>query len=121
MLHRLPNPGEVWLVDFDFEDRQGSKVRPVVVVSLIRYPPRKQGRTGRDYIVVVPITSRVDECLHETDLFIEDWQEAGLDVPSCVKCRPRTILAGFLQQYLGHLSTNDWLTLRQKLRIALGL
>jgi hypothetical protein len=65
--------GDVVLVPLPFQEAVGEKVRPVVVVF----------DTGDSDFVVAPVTSTNRHS--DFDLFLQDWQTAGLNVASTVK------------------------------------
>lgn len=67
--------GDVALVRFVFAHEQGTKRRPVVVLSSDPY------HAGRDEAIVAAITSQVGRLL-PGDHLIGDWQAAGLPRPS---------------------------------------
>ena len=69
------HPFDVWLVYLHFMDHpETGKVRPVLVVA-----------TKKDVIAVAKITSK-PPAPHAGDISITRWQEAGLNVPSTVRC-----------------------------------
>jgi mRNA-degrading endonuclease toxin of MazEF toxin-antitoxin module len=71
---------DVVLVAYPFSDRNGSKVRPAVIVS----GPHR----SRD-LFVVPLTSRADRMV-EGEFSLADWRNAGLNMASVAKTsRPR--------------------------------
>jgi len=66
---------DIWLVYLHFIDRpQVGKVRPVLVVGI-----------REDIVAVAKITSKIS-IPDSTDIPITQWQQAGLNVPSTVKC-----------------------------------
>jgi mRNA interferase MazF len=65
--------GDVLLLSFPFTNLVGAKRRPALVIL----------DTGDGDIVVARITSQVYET--EFDAFLEDWQRAGLMLPSVVR------------------------------------
>lgn len=69
---------KIYTVDIPFEDIDGSKYRPALVVGM-----------KNSYINVLKITKEHDEkSKFIQDLYyeIEDWQEAGLKMKSYVDC-----------------------------------
>ena len=70
-----PRPSDIWLAYLHFADRpQTGKVRPVLVVAV-----------KDDVIAVAKLTSRPPEP-GLGDVGIVGWQQAGLNVPSTVRC-----------------------------------
>jgi len=65
--------GEVVLIRMQFHQTSGAKVRPAVVLL----------DTGDEDFVAAPITSQTRHSNY--DLAIDDWQVAGLNVPSYMK------------------------------------
>jgi len=68
-------PFDIWLVYLHFVDHpQTGKVRPVLVVG-----------AKEDVVAVAKITSK-PPAPDTDDVLIEMWQEAGLNVPSTIRC-----------------------------------
>ena len=66
---------DIWLVYLHFVDHpKTGKVRPVLIVG-----------QNSDTLAVAKITSRMPEP-GTSDVAITQWQQAGLNVPSTVKC-----------------------------------
>jgi len=101
-------------VDVPYSSEQGSKKRPVVVVSIPDY-----FRCRKD-VIVLEISSAVEKANCDTDYILHDWRDAGLEKPSFVKCNPITVFYGELQTYIGRLSDDDLNEVRNRLRKALG-
>ena len=72
--------GDVVLIRIQFHQTQGSKVRPALVLL----------DTGDDDFLAAPVTSQVRSS--EFDLFLVDWQAAGLNVPSSARIHKLTVL-----------------------------
>ena len=72
---------EVVLIRMQFQQAQGSKIRPALVLF----------DAGDADFVAAPITSQTR--VSEYDLAIADWQAAGLNVPSTVRVHKLTTLA----------------------------
>jgi mRNA interferase MazF len=88
--------GEVLLALLVFSDGQGGKRRPVLVVSDF----------GDSDLLVVPITSHAART--QTDVFLNDWKNAGLKVPSTVRTEKfATIAKSCVVKKLGALPAND--------------
>ena len=103
--------GEVILVRFPFSDLTGSKVRPAVVVSA--------AHSSQD-VIVVPLTSRSSGLL-VGEFVLQDWQQAGLNVPSAVKRGLFTLESSLIVRSVGQLLEVDSQALEQSLRDWLGL
>lgn len=105
----LPRSGEVWLIRFKFLDKpEITKVRPAIVISF-------------DGIRLLTVAAKVTS--HEPregvpgELRLLDWRDAGLDLPSCVRCSQIIeVPASLLLRKLGTLSANDRTRLRDELR-----
>ena len=102
---------EVILVRFPFSDLTGSKVRPAVVVSA--------AHSSQD-VIVVPLTSRSSGLL-VGEFVLQDWQKAGLNVPSAVKRGLFTLESSLIVRSVGQLLEVDAQALEQSLRDWLGL
>jgi mRNA interferase MazF len=88
--------GEVLLALLIFSDSQGSKRRPVLVVHDF----------GDSDLLVVPVTSHAARI--QTDVFLNDWRNAGLKLPSTVRTEKFATVAKFcVVKKLGALSEND--------------
>jgi len=88
-------PGEFWVADIPFTDGSGSKKRPVLALWL----------DGAD-VVVSAVTSAAPRS--NTDVFLNDWQRAGLRTPSVVRlsrldCLEQTLLIA----RIGVITQND--------------
>ena len=99
---------DVVLLPIPFTDLKGNKVRPAIVIGT--------GTFAGD-VFVVPVTSR----LFQADLTLNDWSEAGLNVPSGIKGQIATIEGSLIRQVVGSLSLSDAGRLDQKLREWLAL
>ena len=64
------NPGDIVLIEIQFHQTPGAKIRPAVVVL----------HSGDADFVAAPITSRPRAS--KFDLVLADWQVAGLSVPA---------------------------------------
>src|SRR5580704_2181162 len=96
--------GEVVLLRMDFHQVAGGKVRPAVVLL----------DTGDDDFVAAPITSRPKPS--EYDLEVQEWNVAGLNVPSFIRVHKLTVLpkSGIVRR-LGSLTGPDRDALAQSL------
>ncbi len=106
--------GDVVLVSFPFTDQSGVKKRPAVVVSGSTY------NTGRRDLVIMAITSQVRQPLGFAEVFITDWESAGLIKPSVLKPVFTTIEQGLVVRTMGRLSASDLRSLREAIAQAIG-
>lgn len=102
---------EVVLASYPFSNLSGSKVRPAVVVNA---PHPSQD------IIVVPLTSRTWSLL-AGEFVLEDWNQAGLNVPSAVKRGLYTVHQNLIVKCVGKLSGSDEQNLERSLLDWLGL
>jgi mRNA-degrading endonuclease toxin of MazEF toxin-antitoxin module len=104
-------PGTIFVADVPFDDRGGTKRRPVVLVG-------KPGYWKRDNSALVcPITT----AQHRTDDVAIDWRAAGLARVSRVRPRPRLLPKADIGWRLGRLTDADLVALKQTLREILDL
>lgn len=99
---RCPRPGDVWKLDFAYEeDPSISKKRPVVVAVV---------QESADRAVVVKVTGHGPRREFPGEIRLADWKEAGLSKPSTVRCS-KSLSVGLESfdgaQYYGSLSTGD--------------
>ena len=73
--------GEIVLIEVQFHQTQGSKIRPATVVL----------DSGDEDFVAAPVTSRPSAT--EFDLVLVDWRSAGLNVPSTVRLHKIAVLS----------------------------
>ena len=105
---------DVVLVDFLFSEDTGSKRRPVLILSSAEY------HRGRQEAVVAAITSNTRRIL-PGDHLMDDWESAGLPLPSVVTGIIRTIKQGMIGRRLGLVSENDMVGIEVNLRSTLQL
>ncbi len=105
---------DVVLVDFLFSEDTGSRRRPVLVLSSPEY------HQGRQEAVVAAITSNTRRIL-PGDHLMDDWEHAGLPLPSVVTGIVRTIKQGMIAHKLGRVSDKDMAGIEVNLRSMLGL
>ncbi len=98
------NQGDVVLVPYPFTDQRGAKQRPAVVLSGLIY-----NRSHPD-IILAPISSRITKSADE--IFLADWQSAGLIKPSAVKPILSSFETNLVRRKLGKLSSLDLQALR---------
>jgi mRNA interferase MazF len=107
----LFNPGDI--VAIDFPGVTGVKRRPAVVISSPVY------HTSRPDIVVCLITSQTG-IVGPTDYILEDWEQAGLRLPSVFRCFFATLPPTTHPMFIGRLSERDWQKICVCVRIALA-
>ena len=98
--------GDVVLLEFPFTDTSGSKRRPALVLL----------DTGDDDIVVARVTGQLTAT--PEDVVLDEWQQAGLLLPSVVRLhKVATLQRRLVGKKLGRLTPGDWsrviLALRQ--------
>jgi mRNA-degrading endonuclease toxin of MazEF toxin-antitoxin module len=106
--------GDIVLVNFVFADEKGVKQRPALLASSARY------HRSRREAILVAITSNVDRLL-AGDHAVEEWQAAGLPLPSTVTGIVRTIKQDMIVKKLGELSPRDLGAVEEQLRSSLAL
>ncbi len=99
---------DVVLLPIPFTDLSSSKVRPAVVVGHGSWPGD---------LFVVPVTSQ----LSNADMLLQDWQAAGLNVPSGIKGQICTIEERLVRKVVGSISAHDRAALDVLLRNWLSL
>jgi mRNA interferase MazF len=97
---------DIVLLPIPFSDLTSRKARPAIVVG-------KQ----RSDVFVVPISSQ----LANTDLQLQEWSAAGLNVPCGVKAQVATVEEQRVIKIVGKLQLRDIETLNARLRIWLHL
>ena len=97
---------DVVLLPIPFTDLTSRKVRPAIVI----------GQKDSD-LFLVPISS----VLANTDFALQQWQAAGLNVPSGVKAQLATVEEKLVLKTIGTLQAVDRELLDQKLRAWLQL
>jgi mRNA interferase MazF len=106
--------GAVVLVPFPFTDQSASKRRPAVVVSNHAY------NTVRLDVVVMAITSQLRPTPALGEVWVSQWQQAGLLKPSAVKPVFATIEQGLVIRELGSLQPVDQVALRNAIAEMIG-
>jgi mRNA interferase MazF len=99
--------GDVVLVPFPFTSHIASKKRPAVVVSNRTY------NVAKPDVVVMAITSQLRPGSGHGELWVSQWQAAGLLKPSAVKPVFATIEQALVIRQLGKLSVGDQAALRK--------
>ncbi len=106
--------GEVVLVPFPFTSQAASKKRPAVVVSSKDYNSTKPD------VVVMAATSQLRSSGGVGEIWVTDWQNAGLLKPSAIKPVFATLEQTLVIRRLGALAPVDQETLRNSIRTLLG-
>ena len=106
--------GDVVLVDFVFSEENGSKRRPVLILSSERY------MDGRQEVVVSAITSNTWRILMGDHLMV-DWESAGLLFPSVATGILRTIKQNMIDRKMGSVSQRDLMEIEFNLNQILEL
>ncbi len=105
------SPGDVVVIDFP--GVTGVKRRPTVVVSSPVY------HASRPDVVVCLVTSQAT-AIGPTDYVLQDWDQAGLRVPSVFRSFLATLPPATSPVLVGRLSERDWQGACACLRIALA-
>ena len=96
--------GDIVLIEVQFHQVQGSKIRPAAVVL----------DSGDDDFVAAPITSRPTTA--EFDLALQDWRNAGLNVASTVRLHKIAVLSkANIRRTVGRLAASDLASVHAKL------
>jgi len=82
--------GNVLLIPFPFTDQRTIKKRPAVVISSVQYHQQHLD------IILMAITSQIQQPPYPDNLLIQDWQSAGLLRPSVVKPIITTVETGLV-------------------------
>ena len=98
--------GDVVLVPFPFTTQAASKQRPAVVVSNRAYNMAKPD------VVVMAVTSQLHASPALGEVWIGQWQAAGLLKPSAVKPVFATLEQRLVIRRLGTLAVGDQVALR---------
>lgn len=106
--------GDVVLVPFPFTSQASSKKRPAVVVSNRIY------NSTRPDVVVMAITSQLRPSPGPGEVWVSQWEEAGLLKHSAVKPVFATLEQTLVLRRLGTLGTGDQSALRKAIAGILG-
>jgi mRNA interferase MazF len=106
--------GDVVLVSFPFTNLQSTKKRPAVIISSAAYCHQ------RPDVIVLAITSRVQQSPGFGESLIENWERAGLLKVSAFKPLIATIEQTGVLRTLGVLADSDLSGLHALLRNVLG-
>lgn len=106
--------GDVVLVTFPFTDQTASKRRPAVIVSSFAYNQAKPD------VVVLAITSQFRPSPSLGEVWIGQWEAAGLLKPSAIKPVFATLEQGLIIRPLGKLAAADHTALKTAIGELLG-
>jgi len=98
--------GDVVLVPFPFTNQTASKQRPAVIASSLAY-----NRSKPD-VVVMAVTSQFRPNPTMGEVWLRDWQVAGLLKPSVAKPVFATLERNLIIRQLGKLDPLDVVALR---------
>ena len=90
---------DVVVVPFPFTDRRTSKRRPALIVSSSNF------HRAHDQFVLAMITSAGNAW--PSDVAIQEWPEAGLNVPCKVRFKLFTLDGALIVRKVGRLSKRD--------------
>ena len=107
--------GDVVQVPFLFSGLQDQKVRSAVVLSTDDY------HEEWDELLVAAITSQRPLSSRPTDCVLQDWQAAGLNHPSWVRCHLATVDRRLIQHRLGNLTPRGLTAVENCLHLSTGL
>lgn len=107
--------GDIVLVPFPFSNQTTTKKRPAVVISSNLYNEISQD------VIIMAITSRIEQTNEIGETFIENWESAGLLKPSTVKPAISTIESNLVLKKLGKLSPRDLASLDNILKSLISL
>jgi mRNA interferase MazF len=106
--------GDIVLVPFPFTSHAASKKRPAVVVSNAGYNAAKPD------LVVMAVTSQLRATPGLGEVWVHEWQGAGLLKPSAIKPVFATLEQGLIIRTLGRLGAEDKQNLKQAITEILG-
>jgi mRNA interferase MazF len=106
--------GDIVLVQFPFTNQAASKQRPAVVISSQVYNNSKAD------IIVMAVTSQLRASAAFGEVWLNDWQTAGLLKPSAIKPVIATLEQRLVIRQLGTLTQTDVLDLKAVLQTIMG-
>lgn len=106
--------GDVVLVPFPFTSQASSKQRPAIIVSNGAY------NQARPDIVVMAITSQFRPSPTLGEVWLSQWQAAGLLKPSAIKPVFATLERTLIIRQLGTLAVADQIAVRNAIKQTLG-
>ena len=101
-------PLDVVVVPFPFTDRRAAKRRPALIVSSAQFNDAHQQS------ILAMITSTIGQW--PSDVTIESWPEAGLNVPCRVRFKLFTLDHTLIVRRVGALSKQDSAAVKHALR-----
>ena len=107
--------GDIILVPFPFTNQKTSKKRPAVIISSQAY------NTERPDLIIMAITSQIKPAPVIGEVFLHNWQDAGLLKPSVIKPVITTIEKKLVIKQMGQLKKNDLTALQDSLITILGI
>jgi mRNA interferase MazF len=108
----MAEPGDV--VTVDFPGATGLKRRPAIIVSTRLY------HAHRPDVIIAVLTSNVAAANTPADYVLQDWQAAGLRLPSAFRAYLATVERS-ATRVIGHLSARDWQAAQQCLARSLAV
>jgi mRNA interferase MazF len=93
--------GDVVLIGFPFTNLQAIKKRPAVILSSRVYQQQ------RGDVILMAITSQIQQPLGFGDYLLQDWQACGLIKPSQLKPLLATLESTQVIRSMGKLSDRD--------------
>ena len=106
--------GDVVLVPFPFTSQTATKKRPAVVVSSRRY------NSARPDVILLAVTSQRRPSVGFGEVWVGQWEAAGLLKPSAVKPVFATLEQPLVLRQLGTLDPQDQAALRRVIAEILG-
>jgi len=107
-----PKPFGLYTAEFPFLDTEGTKIRPIIVLSL--------AQSKHKIVAVVPVSSRL--ILEGLDVVLGGWKQEGLLRPSVARVhRLTTLLQSDLRSEIGVLEPDDIRLLQDEMRKFLSL
>jgi len=100
------------VVTLDFPGVTGTKRRPAVVLSSDIY------NSARPDMIVGLVTNQTQDAVAVTDYLLQDWQAAGLRLPSAFRAFLVTLPRMAVASRVGTLSATDWQEVRARVGIA---
>ena len=100
-LSRIPNPGDVVMLQVGFLDRTGAKTRPALVLSPYRF------NQARGYFIFTSLTGSAGSFSEVPPAEVMDISEAGLNRRSYIHGILETANNYEIRRIIGRLSTRD--------------
>ena len=109
----MPTPGTV--VTIEFSGAHKTQIRPAVVVSTDVY------HSNRPDVILAVITKEIDQATTPTDYVLQDWQAAGLHLPSGFRAFLETHPATRIARVIGRIFDRDWKEVQARLLLAIAV